>query len=176
MSEVFDLDRDQNIKNNVDATGKKWIIVKDRTNHLLYARPEGGRADSVIPEKMAGAWTKQVLLQEQIKMHVQRSWDKADAAAEKQRRRQEAAKEQERRNAQEAEALEGSEAVSEVVADAVEEPESTEVNASTKEEEVVNSFESMPYDQLLLLAKEQGITARKKTEIIEALTDGTKDD
>jgi len=176
MSDVFDLDRDTNIKNNIDATGKKWIIEKDRTNHLLYARPEGGRADSVIPEVLAGAWTKSMLLNDQIKMHVKASWDKADAQRIKNERRNQAEKEhgdEKAQSRQEAETNHDKELTG--GSDDTRSEEESKEEAS-QEEAVTASFEGMPYDQLLLLAKEQGIKARKKAEIIEALTNGTEND
>jgi hypothetical protein len=179
MSEVFDLDRDTNIKNNIDAFGKKWIIRKDRTNHLLYAHPEGGREDAAIPENISGAWTKQILLQEQISMHVKKSWDKVDAIAEKKRRKAEAAKELEsgKKEVQGDVDGESREAGAERLGNTDEEPKSAKaVRTEEKEAEVKQSFADMPYDQLLSLAQSQGIKSRKKVEIIEALTNGTEDD
>lgn len=179
MSEQFDLDRDTNIKNNIDATGKKWIMVKDRTNHMLHARPEGGRADSVIPEELQGAWTKQMLLKEQIDLFVRKTWDKADEAKVRKERREQAQKEQELRNAKAEKDAEEGQVGAEGIKDEAPEPEGEEAGVQdvrTKEEEVTSSFEKMPYDQLLVLAKSQGITSRKKAEIIEALTNGTEND
>lgn len=78
--EKFDLDRENNIEANVDATGKKWVIHFNRMNGLCYARPKPDRSDAVIPESMQGQWTKPSLLEPIIKKHVISSWDKADRA------------------------------------------------------------------------------------------------
>ena len=171
MSEVFDLDRDTNIKNRIDATGKKWVIYKDRGTHLLYAKPEPGRSDSVIPKCMQGAWTKRFLLEDRIDQHVKESWDKADELTKKTERRLAAQKEAQRKGKYE-EAAEGNEVPAEE--DHNEElagrPDDARSKEEEKEEAVVGSLEGMPYDQLLLLAKEQGIRERKKADIIKALT------
>lgn len=183
MSEVFDLDRDTNIKNNIDAQGKKWEIHKDRTNHLLYARPAGGRADSVIPDSLQGAWTKHMLLKERIELYVKESWDHADKINQRNERKRLAALEHQQ-NKRKKELDDGNGETEERVEVQAEEgndeeqagrPEDTRIEEE-KEKETVASFEGMPYDQLLLLAKESGIKSRKKAEIIEALTNGTKDD
>ena len=176
MSEVFDLDRDTNIKNNIDSTGKKWTIYKDRTNHMLYTRPEGGRADSIIPDKMQGSWTKRHLLEEQIQLHVVESWDKADALKAKAERKQQAIKEH--KNGRKATEEEVEEARTRQEADTgedlgesgrTEHTGSKEEKEESKEEEAVSHFEGMDYQTLVMLAKEQGITARKKADIIAAL-------
>lgn len=93
MSESFDLDRDTNIANNIDATGKKWNIHTERGRHLFFARPEPDRADAVIPKDLEGRWTKRMLLDEAIKLHVRKSWDHADEVRVRNERKAQAAKE-----------------------------------------------------------------------------------
>lgn len=95
MSE-FNLDREMNIRENIDATGKKWVIYTERGRHLFFTRPEPDRADAVIPDILQGRWTKRMLLDEAIKLHVKKSWDRAEEVAAKQARRAQAAKEAER--------------------------------------------------------------------------------
>jgi hypothetical protein len=93
MTEVaFNLDRELNIENNVDALAKKWTIHKSRGNALYFARPEPDREDAVIPAVMQGRWTKPVLLQEQINKYLKDSWDQAETAQLKAERVKEAAK------------------------------------------------------------------------------------
>lgn len=93
MSESFDLDRDTNIAQNIDATGKKWNIYTERGRHLFFARPEPDRADAVIPKDLEGRWTKRMLLDEAIKLHVRKSWDHADEVRVRNERKAQAAKE-----------------------------------------------------------------------------------
>lgn len=93
MSEAFDLDRDTNISNNIDATGKKWNIYTERGRHLFFTRPDPDRADAVIPKDLQGRWTKRMLLDEAIRLYVRRSWDHADEIKAKNERKAQAAKE-----------------------------------------------------------------------------------
>ena len=93
MSEQFDLDRETNIANNIDATGKKWVVHTERGRHLFFTRPDPDRADLVIPDNLQGKWTKKALLDEEIKKHVQGSWAHADHIAQKNARKAQAAKE-----------------------------------------------------------------------------------
>lgn len=93
MSE-FNLDREVSIQQNVDATGKKWVIHANRQNGLCYVRPEPDRSDAVIPEELQGLWTKPSLLEPKIKDYLARTWDKADAANAAAERKREAAREQ----------------------------------------------------------------------------------
>lgn len=99
MSEdKFDLDRETNLKNNIDAQGKKWVIHKQRSNGLLFVRPDPDRVDAVIPSKLQGLWTKIGLLQAQLDLYLNESWDKADEAKIKAERKAQAAAEVEARN------------------------------------------------------------------------------
>lgn len=87
MSE-FNLDREQNIEHNIDATGKKWVVYTERGRHFFFVRPEPDRKDAVIPDQIAGRWTKKGLLEDKVKRYVTESWDnaaKADAKAERKR-------------------------------------------------------------------------------------------
>lgn len=92
MSE-FNLDREMNIRNNIDAQGKKWVVHIKRGSNLCFARPEPDRADAHIPDLLAGHWTKVGMLNEKIKMYVTESWDKADELAKRAARKAQAAKE-----------------------------------------------------------------------------------
>lgn len=83
MSETFNLDRETNITNNIDAEGKKWEIHFNRGTALCHVRPNPDRSDAVIPTNMAGQWTKPSLLQEEIQRYITSSWDKAEAAKQK---------------------------------------------------------------------------------------------
>lgn len=91
MSE-FNLDREVSIEQNVDATGKKWVIHANRQNGLCYVRPEPDRSDAVIPQELQGLWTKPSLLDPKIKDYLNKSWDKAEAANAKAERKREVAK------------------------------------------------------------------------------------
>jgi hypothetical protein len=82
-----------NPRTGLDATGKKWNIYTERGRHLFFARPEPDRADAVIPKDLAGRWTKRMLLDSAIKLHVRRSWDHADEVRIKNERKAQAAKE-----------------------------------------------------------------------------------
>ena len=98
MSEaVFNLDREMQVKNNVDAFGKKWEIKQKRGSALYFAVPNPYRSDFVCPKYMVGLWTKVELLQEQIRKHVDESWDKSDKAKAEADRKAEALKESQAR-------------------------------------------------------------------------------
>jgi len=93
MSEEFNLDRETNVENNIDSTGKKWEIKLQRGSSLCFARPNPDREDARIPKELEGRWTKPSLLRERIKEYVNKSWDIADAANIKAERKREVAKE-----------------------------------------------------------------------------------
>jgi hypothetical protein len=75
---AFSLDREANIRNGIDATGRKWGIKSVRGSGMCYARPIPDREDAVIPKLIAGNWTKQSLLAPRIELYCKRSWDEAD--------------------------------------------------------------------------------------------------
>lgn len=102
MSEVFNLDRAQREAENIDAFGKKWKVIVNRQNGLCHARPEPDREDAVIPKVIDGQWTKPSLLLDQIKKHVTKSWDMAEAATAKAERKLQAEKENAQNEATEA--------------------------------------------------------------------------
>lgn len=83
MTEKFDLDRETNLKNNIDAQGKKWEIKQQRGRALYFTRPNPDRADAVIPKNMQGQWTKVELLMTEIRKYVREDWDRADVVAAK---------------------------------------------------------------------------------------------
>ena len=98
MSEqTFNLDRENNIKENVDAIGKQWKIHVKKGNGLCYVRPNPDREDAQIPKKLQGMWTKPSIVQPLIKAHVEASWDQADAALAAADRKAQAAKEVEKK-------------------------------------------------------------------------------
>jgi len=92
-NQEFSLDREMNIQNNVDATGKKWVIHTERGRHLFYTLPEGARPDAVIPDRLKGMFTKRMYLIDEIERYVKSSWDHADEVARKNERKAQAAKE-----------------------------------------------------------------------------------
>ena len=94
MSEQFTLDRDANLQQNIDPTGRKWAIHTKRGSNLFYARPDPDREDAVIPTLIEGHWTKITLLQERIDLFLQRTWRDSDRQAERNRRTVEAVAEQ----------------------------------------------------------------------------------
>lgn len=89
----FSLDRELSIENDVDATGKKWVIHMNRQNGLCYVRPEPDRSDAVIPDELQGLWTKPSLLVPKLKDYLNASWNHAEAAKQKADRKAQAAKE-----------------------------------------------------------------------------------
>jgi hypothetical protein len=93
MTDKFDLDREVSIQNGVDAEGKKWVIKAQRGNGLLYARPDPDRENAVIPKDLSGLWTKIGLLQKQIGIYLDKSWNQAEEAKLKAERKAQAAKE-----------------------------------------------------------------------------------
>jgi len=114
VTEVFDLDRQTNLKENIDDQGKKWEVKQERGRALYFARPNPDRADAVIPKNMQGQWTKVELLKTEIRKYVSESWAKADVAAAKALRTKLAAKEtaaiiaaKEKRNAETKDSSEG---------------------------------------------------------------------
>lgn len=99
MSEhTFDLNRELNVDQLVDALGKKWVIHVNKQNGLCHARPEPDRSDAVIPKEFAGQWTKPSLLQPHIKDYVVKSWDQAAQADKVAERKREVAKEYNAKN------------------------------------------------------------------------------
>jgi hypothetical protein len=79
--EVFDLNREISTERNIDPLGRKWDIVHLKGSSLYECRPNPYNAATEIPDEFKGRWTKPVLLQEQVKLYLNRSWDKADQAA-----------------------------------------------------------------------------------------------
>ena len=92
-TEVFNLDRHTNVKNNVDALGKRWHIKAKRGGGLVYAEPEPYRSDFICPTNMSGLWTTHWRLQDEINKHLKDSWDHAEAAQAQAARTKQAAKE-----------------------------------------------------------------------------------
>ena len=93
MSGTFNLERQTNVANNIDATGKKWEIVHIKGSALYEARPNPYRSDFVCPKEFEGRWTKHTLLDQQIKLYVNRSWDQAEKVKAANARQAQAAKE-----------------------------------------------------------------------------------
>ena len=92
--ETYNLDRQIAIENNIDALGKKWEIVQaGRESNLVMAIPEPYREDFVCPKPFIGKWTSRDILQEQITLYLNQSWDKAEAVIQKNARKEQAAKE-----------------------------------------------------------------------------------
>lgn len=84
LEEKFNLDRETNVKNNIDSLGKKWQIKKQSPASNLYiAQPLPYRKDFICPEIFQGAWTSVDVLQEKISLYLKESWDKADRANER---------------------------------------------------------------------------------------------
>lgn len=106
MSDTYNLERQQNIENNIDPTGKKWEIYHIKGSSLYEARPIPYNAQTTIPEEFEGRWTKHTLLTEQINLFLHRVWDKAELAAKKLERKAEAGKQSLARTAEIAEAAE----------------------------------------------------------------------
>jgi hypothetical protein len=98
MSEEFNLDREVAVEKNVDALGKKWAIHVNRSTGLCYVRPEPDRVDAVIPKELQGLWTKPALLQPKIKVYLEKTWDKAEAADKAAERKREVARQQKAKN------------------------------------------------------------------------------
>lgn len=82
-AESFNLDRDLNIQNNVDALGRKWHIVHIRGSALYEARPEPYRSDFQCPDEFKGRYTNTPMLLERIKVYVTKTWDNVDNKAAK---------------------------------------------------------------------------------------------
>jgi len=90
---VFNLDRETNITNNIDAAGKKWEIFQTRGHPMYFARPNPDRSDAIIPELLVGQWTNRQLLQEKITLYVTRNWDESELVAKRNARSNQAATE-----------------------------------------------------------------------------------
>jgi len=93
QEQTLTIDPQENIKNNTDALGKKWIIYNARGTGLYHTRPDPDRVDAVIPDNMQGRWTNSAYLQEQITKYVKSTWDKAEAVDKAQERKREVARE-----------------------------------------------------------------------------------
>ena len=81
VEEKFNLDRETNVKQNIDSFGKKWEIKKvSPASNLYRATPNPFRKDFVCPELFEESWTSVDKLQHQISLYLKESWDKADEA------------------------------------------------------------------------------------------------
>jgi hypothetical protein len=107
MSETYNLEREQNIENNIDPTGKKWEIYHIKGSSLYEARPIPYNAQTTIPDEFIGRWTKHTLLTEQIKLFLNRVWDAAELKTRKLERKSEAAKESKAKKQTPEESLDG---------------------------------------------------------------------
>lgn len=56
---------------NVDATGKEWVIFRNRGTSLYFVRPNPDRADAVIPDLMEGLFTKSERAQDAINRYLE---------------------------------------------------------------------------------------------------------
>lgn len=83
MSDKFNLDRQMNVDNNIDALGKKWEIVHIKGSALYEGRCNPYDERVATPKEFEGRWTKPTLLDKQIKVYVNRTWDMAEEAAKK---------------------------------------------------------------------------------------------
>lgn len=80
MEEVaFTLNSEEAIKNGVDATGKRWMLVKDTQRPMYRIRPEKDRSTCVVPKVMDGMFTKVELARDARDKYVKSTWDKAYA-------------------------------------------------------------------------------------------------
>ena len=99
MTEEYNLDREIAIEKNVDPTGRKWEIVHLKGSSLYEARPNPYRADTQIPDEFGGKWTKHTLLNDQIKLYLNRVWDASELAAKKNARKAHASKQSKKKKA-----------------------------------------------------------------------------
>ncbi len=79
---------------NTDATGKDWVIFRQRGTALYFVRPDPDRSDAVIPELMDGRFTKVELAQSAIERYLELNWKEAALAKVKTTRTSEAEAEQ----------------------------------------------------------------------------------
>jgi hypothetical protein len=77
------IDRDNCIANNIDALGKKWVIKHIQHTTLYTVRPDPDREDAQIPTVFQGKYTHPERAQNQLNLHLNRSWDKAETAQAK---------------------------------------------------------------------------------------------
>jgi len=91
MSEQVEvLERASAIPQNIDPTGRRWVIKFVRGSSCVRAEPEPFRKDFTCPKIFEGLWTSRVKLQEQITLHLERSWDTSDLAVKKTQRKKDA--------------------------------------------------------------------------------------
>jgi len=91
MSEQVEvLERATAIPKNIDPTGRQWIIKFVRGSACVRAEPKPFRKGFTCPKIFEGVWTSRVKLQEQITLHLERSWDASDLAALKAQRKKDA--------------------------------------------------------------------------------------
>ena len=88
MTEKFDLNREMNLENAIDAFGKKWHVMHIRGTALYEARPEPEVNGWKMPTQMEGRWTKPNLLKEKIDQYVLETWDMADKKSIKAERKE----------------------------------------------------------------------------------------
>ncbi len=79
---------------NTDATGKDWVIFRQRGTALYFVRPDPDREDAVIPDLVTGRFTKVELAQSAIERYLELNWAEAAKAKSKTMRVSEAEAEQ----------------------------------------------------------------------------------
>ena len=79
---------------NTDATGKDWVIFRQRGTALYFVRPDPDRTDAVIPALVDGRFTKVELAQSAIERYLELNWKEAALAKVKTTRTSEAEAEQ----------------------------------------------------------------------------------
>lgn len=87
------LTREEAIAQNTDPTGRRWVIKNQRGSSLLIVRPDPDRKDAQIPAIFSGEWTGRVVLEEKIKIWLNRQWDASELASLKAERKVQVAKE-----------------------------------------------------------------------------------
>jgi hypothetical protein len=194
--EVFNLERKQAMEEHIDPTGKKWEIKGERGSALVHARPNPDRSDMQIPKDFSGKWTSPSVLREKITLWLNKQWDMSERKAQ----RAHIVEHQQKITPEESlDALpqeikdelgitddhssEATEAPQEAVSETGEgsSPEASQSDSPTgrisdagsEREKKEVDYASMDYQRLLAIAKERGINARKKVDILEALDGGS---
>jgi hypothetical protein len=89
--EEFSLDREESLKKNIDATGKKWHIVPVRGLALYEIDPMDARV--TVPKCLQGRWTKLAWVQAELDKFLVETWDKAATTIQHAERKEQAKKE-----------------------------------------------------------------------------------
>lgn len=99
MIENFDpTNVEENIKNKIDAFGRKWEIAHIRGSSQYGVKATPNHSNLQVPELMSGTWTRKDFLQARIDQYIERSWRQSELHKQKYERKMKGRKENKTEN------------------------------------------------------------------------------